>query len=64
MLATSVKIPQTHFIRFVFDKSKLVLCFYGILSHLREDIPLKIGRKPQNAEKMIIKYVIEFEIIF
>ena len=31
---------------------------------LREDIPQMICRKPQNAKKIIIKYVIEFEIIF
>ena len=34
------------------------------LFELREDIPQKIGRKPQKAKKLIIMYVIEFEIIF
>ena len=31
---------------------------------LREDIPQKICKNPQNAQKLVLKYVIEFEIIF
>ena len=34
MLATSAKIYKTHYIRFVFDKTKLVLYFGQILGHL------------------------------
>ena len=35
MLATSAKSYKTHFIRFVFDKTKLVPCFCGIFGHLK-----------------------------
>ena len=35
MLATSAKSYKTHFIRFVFDTTKLVPCFYGIVGHLK-----------------------------
>ena len=31
---------------------------------LREDISQKICKNPQNAQKLVLKYVIEFEIIF
>ena len=31
---------------------------------LREDIPQKTIRKPKNAQKMILKYVVVVDIIF
>ncbi len=31
---------------------------------LREDIPQKTSRKPKNAQKMILKYVVVVDIIF